>query len=63
MLKIIGSSDLAKKNNDDKIVENGGDEKNLSKSKNSKNIKSRIQTHIKSYRKTQIPNSWREKNL
>ena len=39
MLKMTGSSDLAQKDNDNEIVGSDGD-KNLSKSKKLKNIKS-----------------------
>ena len=45
MLKTTGSSDSAQKDDDDKVVGDGG-ERNLSKSKKSKNTKSRIQTRI-----------------
>ena len=42
---MTGSSDLAQRDNDNEIVGGGGD-KNLSKSKKSKNIKSEIQTRL-----------------
>ena len=41
MLKTTGSSDLSQKDNDDEVLKGGGD-KNLSKSKKSKNAKSSI---------------------
>ena len=41
---MTGSSDLALKNNDDKVVEGGG--RNLSKSKKLKNAKFGIQTYL-----------------
>ena len=44
MLKTTGSSDLAQRDNDDEVV--GGGDRNLSKSKKSKNTKSGIQTRI-----------------
>ena len=46
MLKIIRSSDLAQRDNNNEIVESGSD-KNLSKSKKSKNVKAQIQIYIK----------------
>ena len=46
ILKTTGSSDLAQRNDDDEVVGSGGD-KNLSKSKKSKNAKSGIQTRIR----------------
>ena len=46
MLKITGSSDSAQKDNDNEVV-GGGSDKNILKSKKSKNDKSEIQTHIK----------------
>ena len=46
MLKTTGSSDLAQRNDNDEVVRGGGDS-NLSKSKNSKNTKSGIQTRIR----------------
>ena len=45
MLKTTGSSDSAQRDDDDEVVRGGGD-KNLSKSKKSKNTKSGIQTRI-----------------
>ena len=45
MLKTTGSSDLAWRDNDNEVVGGGGD-RNLSKSKKSKNTKSGIQTRI-----------------
>ena len=45
MLKTTGSSDSAQKDDDDEVVGGGGD-RNLSKSKKSKNTKSGIQTRI-----------------
>ena len=45
MLKTTGSSDLAQRDDDDEVVGGGGD-RNLSKSKKSKNAKSRIQTRF-----------------
>ena len=45
MLKTTGSSDLAQRDDDDEVVGGGGD-RNLSKSKKSKNTKSGIQTRI-----------------
>ena len=45
MLKTTGSSDSTHRDNDNEVV-GGGDDKNLSKSKKSKNAKSGIQTHI-----------------
>ena len=45
MLKIIRSLDLAQRDNDNEVVGGGGD-KNLSKSKKSKNTKSGIQMRI-----------------
>ena len=45
MLKTTGSSDLAQRDDDDEVVGGGGD-RNLSKSKKSKNAKSGIQTRI-----------------
>ena len=50
MLKITESSNSAPKElqaNDEEIIGGGSDDKNLSKSKKSKNAKSRIQTHNK----------------
>ena len=46
MLKTSESSNLAQKDNDNKIVGSGGD-RNLSKSKKLKNAKSRIQMYIR----------------
>ena len=45
MLKTIGLSNLAQRNNDNEVIEGGGD-RNLSKSKKLKNTKSGIQTRI-----------------
>ena len=45
MLKMIGLSDLAHRDNDDEVV-GGGSDRNLSISKKSKNTKSGIQTRI-----------------
>ena len=45
MLKTIGSSDWAQRDNDDEIF-GGGSDKNLSKSKKSENAKFGIQTHL-----------------
>ena len=46
MLKMTGSLDLAKRDNDNEVV-GGGSDKNLSKSKKSKNTKFGIQTRIR----------------
>ena len=46
MLKTIGSSDSAQRDDDDEVVGSGGN-RNLSKSKKSKNTKSAIQTRIR----------------
>ena len=46
ILETTGSSDLAQKDNDNEVVGGGGNDRNLSKSKKSKNAKSRIQTRI-----------------
>ena len=40
------SLDLAQRDNDDDIVGGGGNDRNLSKSKKSKNTMSEIQTHL-----------------
>ena len=40
------SLDLAQRNNDNEVVGGGGNDKNLSKSKKSKNTKSKIQIYI-----------------
>ena len=45
MLKMTRLSDLSQRDNDNKVVGGGGG-KNLSKSKMSKNAKSRVQTHF-----------------
>ena len=45
MFKTTGSSDLPQRDDDDKVVGGGGD-KNLAKSKKSKNAKFGIQMHI-----------------
>ena len=47
MLKTTGSSDFAYGVDHDKVVEGGGGDRNLSKSKKSKNAKSRIQMYIR----------------
>ena len=47
MFKTTGSSDSARKNDDNEVIGGDGNDKNLSKSKKSKNAKSGIQTHIK----------------
>ena len=47
MLKTTGSWELAQTDDDDKIVEGGGGDRNPSKSKKSKNAKSGIQTRIR----------------
>ena len=46
MLKIIGSSDTAQRDDDNEVFRDGGKDRNLSKSKKSKNAKFGIQTHI-----------------
>ena len=45
MLKTTGSSDLAQRDDDDEVIEGGGN-RNLSKFKKSKNVKSRIQKRL-----------------
>ena len=47
LLKTTRSENLLLGDNDNKFIGGGSDNKNLSKSKNSKNIKSRIQAHIR----------------
>ena len=54
ILKTTKTLDLAQRDNDNKVVENGGD-RNLSKSKKSKNAKSGIQMHIEATREPTFP--------
>ena len=51
MLKLSRSSDLALRDDNNEFVRGGGDIRNLSKFKKSKNAKSRIQMCIKTMRK------------
>ena len=46
MLKTTRLSDLSQRDNANEIVGDNGNDKNLSKSKKSKNAKSKIQTYI-----------------
>ena len=55
ILKTTKSLDLTLRNNNDKIVEGGGNDRNLSKSKKSKNAKSEIQIHIGAMEKPIFP--------
>ena len=50
MLKTTESSDLPQRDNNDEVVEGDDNDKNLFKSKKSKNINSGIQTCIKATR-------------
>ena len=47
ILRTIRSSDLPQRDNNDEVVEAGNNDKNLTKSKRSKNVNSGIQTCIK----------------